>query len=48
MLFQKMLLVAILIISILLILSIGAYLACLIYMHKKENTPPTKEEWKIM
>ena len=48
MIFQKILLIAILIITILLLMSICAYIGCLIYMHKTKDEPPTKSEWKIM
>lgn len=48
MIFQKILLIAILVITILLLMSICAYIGCLIYMHKTKDEPPTKSEWKIM
>lgn len=48
MIFQKILLIAILVITILLLMSICAYIGCLIYMHKTKDEPPTKEEWKLM
>ena len=48
MLFQKILLIAILIITILLLMSLVAYVGCLIYMHKTKDRELSKEEWKLM
>ena len=48
MVFQKILLILILIVTILLLMSLVAYVGCLIYMHKTKDRELTKSEWKIM
>ena len=48
MIFQKILLIMILIINILLLMSLVAYVGCLIHLHRTKDIPPTKEEWKVM
>ena len=48
MLFQKILLIAILIVTIMLLVSIVALIGCSLVVARSKKRPPSKEEWKIL
>ena len=48
MIFQKILLIMILVVTIMLLMSLVAYTSLKIYMWKTKDRELTKEEWKIM
>lgn len=48
MIFQKILLITILIVTIMLLMSLLALIGCSLVVARSKKRPPTKEEWKIM
>ena len=48
MIFQKILLITILIVTIMLLMSLLAFIGCSISIARSKKRPPTKEEWKIL